>query len=84
MRHRVASGGDYKRGTTRDDSCGWAAIPVAISLAESSWRGAIPVTFVGKRSGRDGHNSFQQSSWFSRRTTSTYSLWSKVYDLLTY
>ena len=43
MRHRVASGGDYKRGTTRDDSCGWAAIPVAISLAESLWVGAIPV-----------------------------------------
>ena len=43
MRHRVASRGGDKRGTTLDDSCGRAAIPVAISIAESWWVGAIPV-----------------------------------------
>ena len=43
MRHRVASRGGDKRGTTWDDSCGRAAIPVAISIAESWWVGAIPV-----------------------------------------
>ena len=43
VRHRVASRGGDKRGTTWDDSCGRAAIPVAISIAESWWVGAIPV-----------------------------------------
>ena len=36
VRHRVTSRGGDKRGTTWDDSCGRAAIPVAISIRYSS------------------------------------------------